>query len=80
MATPREASAFYLATFLVYAVTLYYDWVYIEIGHSGYAGKFKYLTFWNLVSVYQSALHFTEDHRPQPDCNGGKSVDKKINK
>lgn len=45
------ASAFHVAVLCMYLVTLYYDWIYVEIGHREYAGKFKYLTFWNLVSI-----------------------------
>ena len=67
MATQSAGHTFYPVIFLVYAVALGYDWIYLEIGHEGYGGKFKYLTFWNLVSMYlhreakQCAFHFTED-------------------
>lgn len=49
MATVSAVSVFYLLVFFTYSFSLYYDWEFVTIGHSHYAGKFKYLTFWNLV-------------------------------
>lgn len=36
--------------FVIYAYALVYDVYYIEIGWKGYGGKFKFLTFLNIVS------------------------------
>ncbi|KAL8610670.1 hypothetical protein ACOMHN_047239 [Nucella lapillus] len=49
MATYSVISAFYLANFCMYIFATWYDWTYVEIGHRGYGGKFKFLTFWNLI-------------------------------
>jgi len=37
--------------FLMYAYTLWYDLVYVDISGRGYGGKFKFLTFLCLVSI-----------------------------
>lgn len=50
-------SLFHAAAFLAFGFAVYYDLVYthipIEIGraHNAYAGKFKFLTFWDAVGI-----------------------------
>ncbi|XP_005101405.1 androgen-induced gene 1 protein [Aplysia californica] len=39
---------FHLIVFTIDAVSLVYDIGYIDIGHAGFGGKFKFLTIWNI--------------------------------
>ena len=37
--------------FIVYAYALGYDLIYLDIGWEGYGGKFKFLTFLDMVRL-----------------------------
>ncbi|CAL1533245.1 unnamed protein product [Lymnaea stagnalis] len=39
---------FHLIVFIIDLYALYYDFFVIDLGHKGFGGKFKFLTFWNI--------------------------------
>lgn len=51
---------YHFPVYVLYIFSLTYDIVNIEVGWQGYGGKFKFLTFWNLVSGISSAYYDTE--------------------
>lgn len=52
---------FHVISCVQFAFSVYYDYTYIIIPpnvlkvHNGYGGKFKFLTFWDAVSMMQPA-------------------------
>lgn len=51
------AIGFHAVTFLQYAFAVFYDYTYTIVPdnvtsvHNAYGGKFKFLTFWDAVSI-----------------------------
>jgi len=54
------SSSFYLCVSAMYGYSLWFNLTYVRVGNTsistygGYGGKFKYLTFWNLVRYFVS--------------------------
>ena len=49
----------HILIFGVYAYSLFVDVVYVNVGHTGFGWRFKYLTFINLVRL-NSVLYLVE--------------------
>lgn len=51
------SSSYYLCVAGMYGYSIWYNLLFVRVGNStvltydGYGGKFKYLTFWNLVRL-----------------------------